>query len=81
MAEMNLSTERKKNHGHGEQSCGCQGEMWGEWDDWEVEVNTCKLFPLKWISNEILLYTTGNCILAFMVEHDNVRKRNVYVYV
>ena len=26
MAQMNLSTEKKQTHGHGEQTCGCQGE-------------------------------------------------------
>ena len=25
MAQINLSTEKKKTHGHGEQTCGCQG--------------------------------------------------------
>ena len=30
--------------------------------DWESGVNRCKLLPLEWISNEILLYSTGNYI-------------------
>ena len=30
--------------------------------DWEFGVNRCKLLPLEWISNEILLYSTGNYI-------------------
>ena len=30
--------------------------------DWESGVNTCKLFPLDWISKEVLLYSTGNYI-------------------
>ena len=30
--------------------------------DWESWVNRCKLLHLEWISNEILLYRTGNCI-------------------
>ena len=25
MAQMNLPTEKKQSHGHGEQTCGCQG--------------------------------------------------------
>ena len=31
MAQMNLSTEKKQTHGHGEQMCGCQegGGGWG----------------------------------------------------
>ena len=49
--------------------------------DWEFGVNRCKLLPLEWISNEILLYSTGNYIYSPMMEHDNVRKKNVYKYV
>ena len=30
--------------------------------DWELGVNGCKLFPLEWISNEILLCSTGNYV-------------------
>jgi len=29
---------------------------------WELGVNRCNLLPLEWISNEILLYSTGNYI-------------------
>ena len=50
---------RKENHGHGEQTCGCQG---GEGMCWEFGVNRCKPLHLEWISNEILLYSTGNHI-------------------
>ena len=51
---------RKENQGQGEQTCGCQG---GESRmDWEFGVNRCKLLPSEWISNEILLYSTGNSI-------------------
>ena len=33
MAQMNLSTKQKQNHGHREQTCGCQGGVWeGIWD-------------------------------------------------
>ena len=34
----------------------------GSGRDWEVGVNRCKLLPLEWISNEILLYSTGSYI-------------------
>ena len=49
--------------------------------DWEFGVNRCKLLPLEWISNEILLYSTGNYVQSLMMEHDNVRKKNVYICV
>ena len=42
-------------------------------------VNRCKLLPLEWISNEILLHSPGKYIKSLMMEHDNVRKR-MYTY-
>ena len=42
--------------------------------DWESAVNIWKLLHLEWVSNEILLYSTGNYIQSPMME-DNVRKR------
>ena len=59
---MNLSTEKKQTHGHGKQTCGCQGGGGGERSglDWELGVSRCKLLHLEWISNEILLHSTGN---------------------
>ena len=62
MAQMNLSTEKKQTHRHGEQTCGCQGGGGESEMDQEFGVNRCKLLPLECISNEILLYSTGNCI-------------------
>jgi len=32
--------------------------------DWESGVNKCKLLHLEWISNEILLYSTGNYLVT-----------------
>ena len=29
---------------------------------WELGVNRCRLLPLEWISNEILLNSAGNYI-------------------
>ena len=48
--------------------------------NWEFGVNRCKLLILEWTSNEILLYSTGNYIYSLRMEHDNVRKRNIYMY-
>ena len=72
---------RKENHGHGEQTCGCQEAGGGSGMDGVLGVNRCRLLPLEWISNEILLYSTGNYIQSLMMEPDNVRKNNVYMYV
>ena len=52
---MNISTEKKQTHAHGEKTCGCQGEGGGSEMDREFGVSSCKLLYLKWISNEILL--------------------------
>jgi len=49
--------------------------------DGELGVNRCSLLPLEWISNEILLCSPGNYVWSLMMEHDNVRKKNVYMYV
>ena len=43
--------------GHGEQSCGCQGEGGGSAVDREFRDSRCKLLHLEWISNEVLLYS------------------------
>ena len=43
--------------------------------DWEFGVDRGKLLPLERISNEILLYSTGNYICSLMMEQDKVRKR------
>ena len=50
---------RKETHRLGEQTCGCQG---GSGMDWESGVNRWSLLPWEWISNEILLYSTGTSI-------------------
>jgi len=49
--------------------------------DWEFGVNRCKLLPLEWISNEIVLYSTGNYIQSLVMEHDGreCEKKNVYI--
>ena len=38
--------------------------------DWESGVSRCKLLHLEWISNEVLLYSTGNSIQSLGIEHD-----------
>jgi len=53
---------RKENHGHGEQTCDCRGGGGGSRVDWELGVNRYKLLPLEWISNKILLCSTGNYV-------------------
>ena len=49
--------------------------------DRELGVNRCRRLPLEWISNEILPCSPGNHISSLMMEHDNVRKKQVSMYV
>ena len=59
---MNLSTKQKQTHRHREQTCGCQGGGGGGGKDWEFRISRCKLLYIGWISNKVLLYSTGNYI-------------------
>ena len=38
--------------------------------DGEFGVRRCKPLPLEWISNEVLLYSTGNSIQSLGLDHD-----------
>ena len=62
MYSTNEPFHRIETHGPGELTCGCQAGGAGSGMDWESGVNRCKLLPLEWISNEILLFSTGNYI-------------------
>ena len=45
--------------------------------DCEFGANRCKPLPLEWISNGILLHSTGNYVGSLVMEHGNVRKKIV----
>ena len=38
--------------------------------DWEFGVSRCKPLHLEWMSNRVLLDSTGNYIQSFGIEHD-----------
>ena len=42
--------------------CSAKGGEGGSGMDWEFGVKRRKLLPLEWISNEILLISTGNYV-------------------
>ena len=70
VAQMNLSTIQKQTRRHGEQIYGChrvREEMQGTGS---LGFSRCKLLHLEWISNEILLYSTGNYVQSLGIEHD-----------
>ena len=79
MAQMNLSTEKKimdmENRLVVAKSQGQSGRAW------EFGVNRCRQLPLEWISNKILLCSTGNYVWSLVMEHNNVGKKNAYMYV
>ena len=47
-----------------------KGEGKGSGMDWEFGFNRCKLLHLKWISNEVLLYSTENYIHSLEIDLD-----------
>ena len=47
-----------------------KGEGEGVGIDEEFGISRCKLLHLEWINNEVLLYSTGNYIQSFVLEHD-----------
>ena len=46
-----------------------KGERGGIGLDKEFGVSRCKLLHLEWISNEVLLYSTGDCVQSLGIEH------------
>ena len=58
-----------------------KGEGGGDGMDWESGVRRCKLFHLEWISNEVLLYSTGNYSQSLAIDHDGreYKKGNVSI--
>ena len=43
--------------------------LWFAKGDGEAGVSRCKLFHVEWISNEVLLCSTGNSIQSVGIEH------------
>ena len=64
---MNLPTEQKQFMDNENRLVVAEGE--GEGMDREFGVRRCKLLHLEWISNEVLLNSTGNYIQSW-IEHD-----------
>ena len=50
--------------------------------DWDFGVNRCKLLYIEWISNKVLLYSTGNYIQYPVINHNGkeYEKECMYVY-
>ena len=61
MAQKKLSTE-KKIMDLENRLVVAKGGREGMGRDWELGVNRCRMLPLGWINNGILLYSTGNSV-------------------
>ena len=60
MTQLNLFVKQKQTHR--EQICGCHGGVGRGGMDKEFEVSRCKLLHIEWMSNKVLLYSTGYSI-------------------
>ena len=49
-----------------------KGEGDGSGMDWELGDSGWKLLHLEWVSNEVLLYSTGNYIQSPVTDHDGI---------
>ena len=38
--------------------------------DWESGISRCRLLYMEWINNKALLYSTGNYIQCFIINHN-----------
>ena len=82
MAQMILSTEQKKIMDMVRRLVVTRREGGGSGMDGESGVGRYKLLYLEWISNGILLCSTGNYVQSPGVEHDGrqYKKKDVYMY-
>ena len=56
-------------------------EAGGSGMDGEFGVRWCKLWHWEWISNEVLLYSTGNSIQSPGIKHDGRVWEKEYIYI
>ena len=47
-----------------------EGERGESGMDEEFGVGRCKLLHLEWVSNEVIMYSTGNYIQSLGIDHD-----------
>ena len=51
--------------------------------DWEIGGSRCKVLHLEWMGNEVLPYSTGNCVQSLGIEYDGEgykKKKYIYIY-
>ena len=69
MAQVNLSTKQKQTHIENRLVVAKREKGRSEMD-WEFGAGRYKLLYLEWISNEVLLCSTGNYIQSLGMDHD-----------
>ena len=48
--------------------------------DWEFGFGRCKLLPLEWINNKVLMYSTGSSIQYTVINHNGKEyRKRMYV--
>ena len=67
---MNLPKKQKQITDMENRHVVAMGEREESGMDGEFGIGRCKLLYLEWISNEVLLRSTGNCIQSLGIEHD-----------
>ena len=77
--QMNLSMKQKQTHRCREQACGCQGG--GRGRDWEFGVSRGRPLHTEWISNKVLLYSTGNYIQYPLINHNGKEYEKECIYI
>ena len=76
---MNLSKKQQQTH-RDNRLMVAKGEQGGSGMDLEFGVSKCKLLYLEWINKEALLYSTGNCIHSFGIDHYGRKRIYIYIY-
>ena len=46
--------------------------------DWEFEISRYKLLYTEWVSNKVLVYSTGNYIHYLVINHEEKEYKYVY---
>ena len=51
-----------------------------EGKDWEFGVSRCRLLHIRWINNNVLLYSTGNYIQNLVINYNGIEYKG-YIFI
>ena len=82
MAQMILSTKQKQIIDMKSRLVVAEWGGGGNGMYWELGIGRCKLLHLEWISNVLLLYSTGKYVQSLGVERDGrqYEEKKAYIY-